>query len=262
MLDLFEALANADDLKGWNGLGIAVQAYQKRGLPELHWLIDLARRSGPPHSGAAGERGVLGHRDQARPGSGACRLSRVHAQGGDRYVVSSPAPASCWRARDAIFPQFATHNAHTLSVVEVLAGGKGDYEYQRLHGMGESLYELYHEVRKPSSVGGRDAHLRAGRQPRGPARLSRAPLAGERRQHLLRQPHGGRRSAARNADRRSGHAIGQGNAAPQSPHPRAGGAVSPERKNSSGFLWSDPRRARRSLRRWATLCASRPWPRR
>ncbi|MGA7675301.1 MAG: bifunctional proline dehydrogenase/L-glutamate gamma-semialdehyde dehydrogenase PutA [Rhizomicrobium sp.] len=152
MLDLFEALANADGLKDWNGLGLAVQAYQKRALPELDWLIDLARRRG--------------RRIPVRLVKGAywdTEIKRGQEAGLSDYPVFTRKAATdtsyiaCARvifaARDALFPQFATHNAHTLSTVEVLSDGKGDFEFQRLHGMGEALYELYHEVRKPSAAG-------------------------------------------------------------------------------------------------------------
>ncbi|MDE2183817.1 MAG: bifunctional proline dehydrogenase/L-glutamate gamma-semialdehyde dehydrogenase PutA [Alphaproteobacteria bacterium] len=152
MLDLFETLLAAEGVAGWSGLGIAVQAYQKRGLPEICWLIDLARRNGV--------------RIPVRLVKGAywdTEIKRAQEAGLIDYPVFTRKAATdtsyiaCARAmlgaRDAIFSQFATHNAHTLSSVEVLSGGHGDFEYQRLHGMGESLYELYREVKKPSAVG-------------------------------------------------------------------------------------------------------------
>ena len=152
MLDLFEDLVGMEGLEGWNGLGVAVQAYQKRGVPTVNWLIDLGRRKGI--------------RIPVRLVKGAywdTEIKRAQEAGLADYPVFTRKVATdvsyiaCARAmldaRDAIYAQFATHNAHTLSTVEVLSGGSGDFEYQRLHGMGESLYELYHEVKKPSSVG-------------------------------------------------------------------------------------------------------------
>jgi RHH-type proline utilization regulon transcriptional repressor/proline dehydrogenase/delta 1-pyrroline-5-carboxylate dehydrogenase len=56
-------------------------------------------------------------------------------------------------APNRIFPQFATHNAHTLAAVQVFAGTNRHFEYQRLHGMGEALYELYENVIRPSRAG-------------------------------------------------------------------------------------------------------------
>jgi RHH-type proline utilization regulon transcriptional repressor/proline dehydrogenase/delta 1-pyrroline-5-carboxylate dehydrogenase len=117
------------------------------------------------------------------------RLSGLYAQGLHRRFVSR-VRAQDARAPDALYPQFATHNAHT-------AGGDlsprgpdyypGQYEFQCLHGMGEPLYE--HVVGSPTKESSRALpHLRAGRNAADAARLSRSPPARERRQHLFRQP--------------------------------------------------------------------------
>ncbi len=152
MLDFFAALGETPSLKGWSGLGLAVQAYQKRALPVLAWLADLAKRQG--------------RRIPVRLVKGAywdTEIKRGQEQGLTDYPVFTRKPATdtsylaCARAMlaagEAIYPQFATHNAHTVSAVEVLAGGRRDFEYQRLHGMGEALYELYHAVKKPTASG-------------------------------------------------------------------------------------------------------------
>ena len=100
-------------------------------------------------------------------------------------------------APDAIYPQFATHNALTLATVRAMAGENfyaGQYEFQCLHGMGEPLYNQI------VGAGARSAavpHLCAGRLARNAARLSRAPPARKRRQHLLRQSHRRRRRVDR-----------------------------------------------------------------
>jgi RHH-type proline utilization regulon transcriptional repressor/proline dehydrogenase/delta 1-pyrroline-5-carboxylate dehydrogenase len=152
MLDIFEALGETPALRGWSGLGLAVQAYQKRAMPVLDWLADLARRQ---------ERRI-----PVRLVKGAywdTEIKRAQEQGLADYPVFTRKAATdtsyiaCARAmlaaRQAIYPQFATHNAHTLSAIEVLAAGTRDFEYQRLHGMGDALYELYHEVKKPMVAG-------------------------------------------------------------------------------------------------------------
>ncbi len=152
MLDFFEALGETPGLEGWNGLGLAVQGYQKRALPVLNWLVDLARRQG--------------RRIPVRLVKGAywdTEIKRGQEQGLADYPVFTRKAATdtsyiaCARAMlaagDALYPQFATHNAHTLSAIQVLAGARSDFEYQRLHGMGEALYELYHEVKKPAGIG-------------------------------------------------------------------------------------------------------------
>ncbi len=139
-LDLIEALALAPELAGWDGLGLAVQAYQKRALPLIDWLADLAARSG--------------RRLMVRLVKGAywdSEIKRAQERGLDGYPVYTRKVATdvsylaCARrlldSGAAFYPQFATHNAHTVGSVIEMAGNRRDYEFQRLHGMGEALYE-------------------------------------------------------------------------------------------------------------------------
>jgi RHH-type transcriptional regulator, proline utilization regulon repressor / proline dehydrogenase / delta 1-pyrroline-5-carboxylate dehydrogenase len=139
-LDLVEDLALAPDLAGWDGLGLAVQAYQKRALPVIDWLADLAGRAG--------------RRLMVRLVKGAywdSEIKRAQERGLGGYPVytrkvatdvSYLACASRLLAHGAaLYPQFATHNAHTVAAVLEMAGNRRDYEFQRLHGMGEALYE-------------------------------------------------------------------------------------------------------------------------
>ena len=139
-LDLFEALALSPDLADWDGLGLAVQAYQKRALPVIEWLADLARRSG--------------RRLMVRLVKGAywdSEIKRTQELGLDGYPVYTRKVATdvsylaCARRLLAFgpifYPQFATHNAHAVAALLELAGERRDYEFQRLHGMGETLYE-------------------------------------------------------------------------------------------------------------------------
>jgi RHH-type transcriptional regulator, proline utilization regulon repressor / proline dehydrogenase / delta 1-pyrroline-5-carboxylate dehydrogenase len=120
-----------------------VQAYQKRCPAVIDWLVDLARRSG--------------RRLMVRLVKGAywdSEIKRAQVDGLDGYPVftrkvhTDVAYLACARkllaAPDAVYPQFATHNAHTLAAIHTLAGpatGAGQYEFQCLHGMGEPLYE-------------------------------------------------------------------------------------------------------------------------
>jgi len=139
-LDLVEGLALAPDLAGWGGLGLAVQTYQKRALPVIDWLADLARRS---------DRQLM-----VRLVKGAywdSEIKRAQERGLEGYPVytrkvatdvSYLACAGRLLAHGAaLYPQFATHNAHTVAAVLEMAGNRRDYEFQRLHGMGEALYE-------------------------------------------------------------------------------------------------------------------------
>ncbi len=146
MLDLIEALALHPDLAGWDGLGLAVQAYQKRATSVVDWLIDLAHRA---------RRNI-----PVRLVKGAywdSEVKRAQEQGLSGYPVFTRKAATdvsyiaCAKrllsAPQAIYPQFATHNAHTLAAVRTLAEGNETggnpqrYEFQRLHGMGVALYD-------------------------------------------------------------------------------------------------------------------------
>ncbi|MBR0682813.1 trifunctional transcriptional regulator/proline dehydrogenase/L-glutamate gamma-semialdehyde dehydrogenase [Roseomonas eburnea] len=142
-LDLLEGLCLSPELAAWDGIGFVVQAYQKRAPFVLDWIIDLARRSG--------------HRLMLRLVKGAywdTEIKRAQLDGLDDFPVytrkihTDVSYLACARkvlaATDAVFPQFATHNAQTLSAIHAMAGEDfypGRYEFQCLHGMGEVLYE-------------------------------------------------------------------------------------------------------------------------
>ena len=141
-LDLLEALAADKELGDWQGLGFAVQAYQKRAPAAIGYLLALAQRTK--------------RRLMVRLVKGAywdTEIERAQVDGLSGYPVFTRKAYTdvCYLAcakrllarRDLVFPQFATHNAHTLSAVYRLAGPEfksGDYEFQCLHGMGETLY--------------------------------------------------------------------------------------------------------------------------
>ncbi len=142
-LDLLESLALDPDLAGWNGLGFVVQGYGKRCPFVIDWIIDLARR--------------VDRRIMVRLVKGAywdAEIKRAQVDGladfpvYTRKVHTDVAYIACARkllgAPEAVFPQFATHNAQTLATIHHLAGpdfAVGKYEFQCLHGMGEPLYE-------------------------------------------------------------------------------------------------------------------------
>ncbi|NYE26447.1 bifunctional proline dehydrogenase/L-glutamate gamma-semialdehyde dehydrogenase PutA [Pigmentiphaga litoralis] len=143
-LDLLERLCAEPSLRGWQGIGFVIQAYQKRCPAVVDYLVDLARRSG--------------RRLMVRLVKGAywdSEIKRAQIDGLDDYPVYTRKPytdlsyIACARkllaAPDQIYPQFATHNAHTLAAIYELADPAawkpGQYEFQCLHGMGESLYD-------------------------------------------------------------------------------------------------------------------------
>jgi RHH-type proline utilization regulon transcriptional repressor/proline dehydrogenase/delta 1-pyrroline-5-carboxylate dehydrogenase len=139
-LELFERVCRSDELAGWNGIGLAVQSYQKRGPAVIEWLKELARSSR--------------HCLRVRLVKGAywdAEVKRAQERGLTGYPVftrkvnTDVAYLACARrlieAGNLFYPQFATHNAHTVATVEELARSAGQkFEFQRLHGMGEELY--------------------------------------------------------------------------------------------------------------------------
>jgi RHH-type proline utilization regulon transcriptional repressor/proline dehydrogenase/delta 1-pyrroline-5-carboxylate dehydrogenase len=139
-LELFERIFRDPRLEGWEGLGLAIQAYQKRGLDVCRWTIDLARQ--------------IGRRIGVRLVKGAywdAEIKAAQVDGLEGYPVYTRKPNSdvCYlacakellAAEAEVYCQFATHNAHTLASVIHLAGDNHTYEFQRLHGMGDELYD-------------------------------------------------------------------------------------------------------------------------
>jgi RHH-type proline utilization regulon transcriptional repressor/proline dehydrogenase/delta 1-pyrroline-5-carboxylate dehydrogenase len=143
-LDLLEALCQDERLAGWNGVGFVIQAYQRRAPFVVDFVVDLARRTS--------------RRMMVRLVKGAywdSEIKRAQLDGLEDFPVftrkihTDVSYLACARrllaAPDAVFPQFATHNARTLAAIHAMADPAkwrpGQYEFQCLHGMGEPLYE-------------------------------------------------------------------------------------------------------------------------
>ncbi|PMH31290.1 bifunctional proline dehydrogenase/L-glutamate gamma-semialdehyde dehydrogenase [Vibrio lentus] len=139
-LKLFEKLYRTDLVKGWGKFGLVIQAYSKRALPVLVWLNRLAKEQGdliPLRlvKGAYWDSEIkwsqqAGFTDY--PVYTRKEATDVAYLACARYLLSPS-------VRGNIFPQFASHNAHTVSAIAVMTDHK-DFEFQRLHGMGDSLY--------------------------------------------------------------------------------------------------------------------------
>jgi RHH-type transcriptional regulator, proline utilization regulon repressor / proline dehydrogenase / delta 1-pyrroline-5-carboxylate dehydrogenase len=140
-LDIVEALARDENTRGWSGLGLAVQAYGRRAPLELDWIAELAREAD--------------RRMTVRLVKGAywdSEIKRAQERGLASFPVYTSKSATdasylvCAQrllaASDVIYPQFATHNAYTVAAVLDLAPPGVEYEFQRLHGMGEVLFEV------------------------------------------------------------------------------------------------------------------------
>ncbi|MEQ8391160.1 MAG: bifunctional proline dehydrogenase/L-glutamate gamma-semialdehyde dehydrogenase PutA [Thalassospira sp.] len=139
-LDVIGDVFADPDLDGWEGYGLAVQAYQKRAYYVLEWLADLSVR--------------VGRKMMVRLVKGAYWDTEVkfsQENGFDGYPcftrkastdVSYLACAKLMLSRrDAFYCQFASHNAHSVASILEMAGNDRTFEFQRLHGMGEALYE-------------------------------------------------------------------------------------------------------------------------
>ena len=144
-LDVVEAVLADPALAGWDGFGVVVQAYEKRAPHVIEWLHALA--------------GQLARRVMVRLVKGAYRdaeVKRAQVLGLDGFPVftrkagTDVSYLACARRllgmTDRLYPQFATHNAHTMAAVLHMAGDVADFEFQRLHGMGEALHEAVREA--------------------------------------------------------------------------------------------------------------------
>ena len=143
-LDVIEAVLANPALRDWHGFGVVVQAFGKRAMPVLDWLYALAKR--------------IDRKIMVRLVKGAywdTEIKRAQVLGLSDYPVftrkvnTDMSYLACVKRlltmTDRIYPQFATHNAHSVAAVLKLAGNQYDYEFQRLHGMGESLHEYVHQ---------------------------------------------------------------------------------------------------------------------
>ena len=161
-MDIIEALVADDSLfangtpEGWTGFGLALQAYQKRAVPLCRWVTQLARKHG---------RRLFVRLVKGAYWDTEIKLSQV---GGypdfpvfTRKLATDVSYLACadvlLGAGDCLYPAFATHNAYTLGAVKALAdrhGMAGQFEYQRLHGMGEDVYETLARIEgdRPTQV--------------------------------------------------------------------------------------------------------------
>ena len=139
-LDVIECVFNHDSLSGWNGFGLAVQSYQKRAFYLIDWLAALARGKN--------------RRIMVRLIKGAywdSEIKKTQMQGLSDYAVftrkvfTDVSFQACAKKlltmTDAIYPQFATHNAYSVALILGLVGDYRDFEFQCLHGMGNELYD-------------------------------------------------------------------------------------------------------------------------
>ncbi len=144
-LDVIEAMLADPALAGWDGFGVVVQAYGRRAAPVIETLYDMAQR--------------MDRKIMVRLVKGAywdTEIKLAQEMGVERFPVftrkvnTDTSYMACAQMlmdrRDRIYPQFATHNAHTCAAVIAMAGNdKDSFEFQRLHGMGEALHSIVKE---------------------------------------------------------------------------------------------------------------------
>jgi RHH-type proline utilization regulon transcriptional repressor/proline dehydrogenase/delta 1-pyrroline-5-carboxylate dehydrogenase len=150
-MDVLAAVAADKQLAGWDGFGLAIQAYGKRALPAIDYIAELAA--------------ALDRRFMVRLVKGAywdTEVKRAHERGLPDYPVFTRKPMTdlsfiacadrLLALRPRIYPQIATHNALTVASVLERAGGTEGYEFQRLHGMGDALYAAFLEKHPGGAV--------------------------------------------------------------------------------------------------------------
>lgn len=139
-LELFEALARDKRFDGWEGLGLAVQAYQKRATGVCAWLGDLAHDA---------KRRLMVRLVKGAYWDSEIKWAQERGLSDYPVFVRKPATDLSYRAcairllaaKGAIYGQFATHNPRTALEILALAEGREDFEFQKLHGMGDALYD-------------------------------------------------------------------------------------------------------------------------
>ena len=144
-LDVIETVLSDPSLEGWDGFGVVVQAFGRRAMPTIDWLHGLAER--------------LDRRIMVRLVKGAywdMEIKRAQVMGLSDYPVFTrkahtdiaylAAARKLLAASDRIYPQFATHNAHSVAAILHMAAPGQAFEFQRLHGMGEALHETVREA--------------------------------------------------------------------------------------------------------------------
>ena len=140
-LDIIEAVFLDDDLGNWNGFGLAVQAYQKRAIFVIEWLRSITLKTNRKLmvrlvKGAYWDSEIKNAQRDGEP------HFPVFTRKSSTDVSYHACANKLLEYRDTIYPQFATHNGYTASTILELAGDdKEGFEFQCLHGMGDSLYD-------------------------------------------------------------------------------------------------------------------------
>ncbi len=139
-LDVIETVLADPSLAGWGGFGVVVQAVGKRAAPVIDWLHALAESL---------DRQIMVRLVKGAYWDSEVKQAQVEGLAGYPVYTRKEATDVAWICcaqklmglSGRIYPQFATHNAHSVAAVLEMAGSRRDFEFQRLHGMGEALYD-------------------------------------------------------------------------------------------------------------------------
>jgi len=140
-LDIIESLMKNLAVPDWNGFGVVVQAYSRRALPVLDWLFNQCHNF---------KRRIMVRLVKGAYWDAEIKLAQelglanfpVYTRKAHTDLSYLVCAQRLLDNRDIIYPQFATHNAHTVTAIRYLAGrDSSSYEFQRLHGMGEALHQ-------------------------------------------------------------------------------------------------------------------------
>jgi RHH-type proline utilization regulon transcriptional repressor/proline dehydrogenase/delta 1-pyrroline-5-carboxylate dehydrogenase len=139
-LDVIEKVFSDPALNGWEGFGLAVQAYQKRALPVIHWLADLSKRY---------QRRIMIRLIKGAYWDSEIKVSQESGFAGypvfTRKSNTDVSYLACAKTildyGPAFYPMFATHNAYSVAAILEMVGVRRDFEFQCLHGMGQPLYD-------------------------------------------------------------------------------------------------------------------------
>lgn len=235
-LDVIETLVSAPSLSAWEGFGVVVQTYSRRASAVIDWLYALA--------------GAHDRRITVRVAKGAywdSEIKNAQVLGIDGYPVFTRKAVTdlayvamarkLFAMADRIYPQFATHNAQTIASILELAGASTRFEFQRLHGMGQSLHDI---VRQSEGTACR-IYAPVGAHSDLLAYLVRRLLENGANSSFVNQivdDHVPAEIVAADPVTRLEEALAKGTLSSRLPLPRD--LFAPERVNSKGYNLNDP----------------------
>lgn len=143
-LDLIKAASESIELKGWNGLGFAMQAYQKGAPAIIEWAEQVSIKSKMPLMVRL-VKGAYWDKEIKLSQVGGYATYPVFTRKAATDLAYLACAQKLFKAKGSLYPQFATHNAYTIAAILEMAKGRKNLEFQRLQGMGEGLYSAIRE---------------------------------------------------------------------------------------------------------------------